>query len=380
MDGKIKVKSKKGQGTAIFVRLPMQADGGNIIGAETAATLQSMEINAVAKMTMLEYVLLPHGRVLVVDDVESNIHVIKGYLQPYKLFVDSADSGITAIEKIKAGNDYDIIFMDHMMPLMDGLEATKALRSMGYEKPIVALTANTIKGVETLFIQNGFTSFISKPIDLNQLDKTIKKFIQEKSLDAETAAALMPQEKTEAEINMETEFSKAAYRDVKKAHGELLTLLPVGVFNEEMYKTLILNAHSMKSVMFNINLNELSADAMVLEDAGKQKDDSIICANLPKFVEKLSEYIEQHSESEAVQAKQKADVKEDFEAVKAEFMSFVEACGTYSFGRAKRILKAIKNSPLSQKTSELYDRVDLMVLHGELEEAAELVVEYYKNV
>jgi len=85
---------------------------------------------------------MPYGRVLVVDDMESNLYVAIGLMRPYGLRLDTALTGREAVDKIKSGEVYDVIFMDHMMPGMDGIEAAKLIRASGYDAPIVALTAN----------------------------------------------------------------------------------------------------------------------------------------------------------------------------------------------------------------------------------------------
>ena len=125
---------------------------------------------------------MPYGRVLVVDDVESNLYVVKGLLAPYELSVDAVMSGFDAIDKIKGGEAYDVIFMDHMMPTMDGMEATKIIRGLGYAQPIVALTANAMVGQSDIFLANGFDGFISKPIDVRQLNAALKKYVRDRHL------------------------------------------------------------------------------------------------------------------------------------------------------------------------------------------------------
>ncbi|WP_461252343.1 response regulator, partial [Treponema sp. R8-4-B8] len=123
---------------------------------------------------------MPYGRVLVVDDVETNIYVARGLLAPYGINVDTALSGFEAVDKIREGRLYDIIFMDHMMPRMDGIEAVKIIRSFGYNEPIVALTANALAGQAEIFMNNGFDDFISKPIDIRQLNGVLNKLIRDK--------------------------------------------------------------------------------------------------------------------------------------------------------------------------------------------------------
>ena len=123
---------------------------------------------------------MSYGRVLVVDDMETSLYVAIGLLKPYKLNIETANNGQEAVALIKAGRVYDVIFMDHMMPEMDGIEATKHIRGLGYKNPIIALTANALTGQADVFMQNGFDAFISKPIDIRQLDMVLNKFIYDK--------------------------------------------------------------------------------------------------------------------------------------------------------------------------------------------------------
>jgi CheY-like chemotaxis protein len=124
---------------------------------------------------------IPNGRVLVVDDKDMSLYIAKGMLSLYGLQIDIAKSGHEAIEKIKY-NVYDLVLMDHdhMMPKMDGMKTTSEVRKLKgeYEKlPIVALTANTVAGMKEMFLANGFNGFMSKPIVLQDMDKTLKEWL-----------------------------------------------------------------------------------------------------------------------------------------------------------------------------------------------------------
>jgi CheY-like chemotaxis protein len=134
---------------------------------------------------------MPYGQVLIVDDVKTNLDVARGLMLPYGLAIDCASSGREAIEKIRAiGNEpeikkYDVIFMDHMMPGMDGIEAVRIIRNeIGSEYarsvPIIALTANALKGNEEMFLSQGFNAYITKPIDIFQLDAALNTWIRNK--------------------------------------------------------------------------------------------------------------------------------------------------------------------------------------------------------
>ena len=123
---------------------------------------------------------MPYGRVLVVDDMDAHLDVTKMLLRPYGLKIFTVKSGFEAIDKIKAGNEYDIVFMDHIMPKMDGIETVKTIRGLGYRRPIIALSADTTEGQAEIFLANGFDDFIPKPIDLRQLDASLNKLIRDK--------------------------------------------------------------------------------------------------------------------------------------------------------------------------------------------------------
>ena len=124
----------------------------------------------------------PDARVLVVDDINTNLKVTEGLLQYYKIHVDLCKNGLEAVEAVKSVN-YDLILMDHLMPEMNGLEALRAIRSIDpedpyYKKlPIIALTANVILGTKEMFLASGFDDFLSKPIDTYKLHSVLEKWL-----------------------------------------------------------------------------------------------------------------------------------------------------------------------------------------------------------
>ncbi|MCL2198033.1 MAG: ATP-binding protein [Defluviitaleaceae bacterium] len=184
MGGSVSVESTLGVGSTFTVRLPQKRGGMMTIGAETVRNLESLKDihKPFKKLSKLEPKPMPYGRVLVVDDVEANLYVAEGFLEPYELKVDMVESGIAAVEKIKSGEVYDIIFMDHMMPVMDGVEATKIIREMGYTHPIIALTANAFSDVAGEYISGGFTDYASKPLDISQMDSFLMRYIHDTNI------------------------------------------------------------------------------------------------------------------------------------------------------------------------------------------------------
>lgn len=124
--------------------------------------------------------IAPDAKLLIVDDHEMNLKVAKGLLEPLQVQIDTAENGKQAIEKIKK-NHYDIVLMDHMMPVMDGVEATREIRKMEgeyfQELPIIALSANATTEARELFQNNGFFDFVPKPIKLKELCGCIRRWL-----------------------------------------------------------------------------------------------------------------------------------------------------------------------------------------------------------
>ena len=183
MGGTINVDSTPGEGTVFTVRIPQGiTEPGVLVGKKAIDDLKRFNFSNKQreKNTKIVREPMPYGKVLVVDDMKSNLDVAKLLLNPYKLQIDTASSGFEAIDIIKAGKEYDILFMDHMMPEMDGIETVKKLRQFGYNHPIIALTADAVAGQKDMFLANGFDAFISKPIDIRQLNDSLNKFIRDK--------------------------------------------------------------------------------------------------------------------------------------------------------------------------------------------------------
>jgi signal transduction histidine kinase/CheY-like chemotaxis protein len=182
MKGNLTVESERGKGTLITVRIPQKIAGSGTLGPTVAENLMTLNFTAAAKKKSKKLIRepMPYGRVLIVDDMKSNLDVAVLLLTPYQLQIDIAESGYEAVNIIKSGKEYDIIFMDHMMPDMDGMETTRQIRAFGYEHPIFALTANAVVGQQDNFLKNGFDGYISKPIDVRQLNDSLNKYIRDK--------------------------------------------------------------------------------------------------------------------------------------------------------------------------------------------------------
>jgi signal transduction histidine kinase/CheY-like chemotaxis protein len=295
MDGQIDVESVYGEGSTFTINVRQKvARSTGVIGADLSERLRNFTFavrhDADLKISRER---MPYGSVLVVDDVEINIIVAEGLLSPYGLKTDTCRSGQDAIDKVQGGAVYDIIFMDHMMPGMDGVEATKRLRGLGYRGVIVALTANAIFGNEKMFADNGFDGFVSKPIDIRRLNEILNRFVRDRHPD-EAKAAANPQQQPDAPrrrqpLKITARFFEALKRDVERA----LVVLKNPDCDEKSFTTAV---HGLKSGFAAIGEEHISTDALELEKACRNGDVNFIAANKENFIKKLEEFIkDEHS-------------------------------------------------------------------------------------
>jgi signal transduction histidine kinase/CheY-like chemotaxis protein len=188
MDGEITVESEYGKGTTFRARIRQGFIPDVPLGKEIVESLYNFRYSDKKKQAYTKLIRpdLSYARVLVVDDFPTNLDVAAGMLRKYKMQVDCVLSGPESIDLIAAGEPvYDAIFMDHMMPGMDGIEATHAIRALDTEYakniPIIALTANAVAGNERMFLENGFNAYLPKPFNVMTLDSVIQRWVRDKS-------------------------------------------------------------------------------------------------------------------------------------------------------------------------------------------------------
>jgi len=322
--------------------------------------------------------------VLIVDDVETNIYVAKGLLTPYKLKIDSVESGFDAIDRVKAGNIYDIIFMDHMMPKMDGIEATQKIRSMGYEYPIVALSANAVVGQEDVFLNNGFNDFISKPIDIRQLNLVLNKLVRDKQpreviLEARKQAEL--DNKQSALNNKQVHdiiYNELFLRDANKTLNALKVIMDIGgPRNEEDMKTFIIHTHGIKTALINIGEGEISSVALNLEKMGHAGDIDGILSITPDFIKSLEELIKEMTPDEVYSNEVIVD---DVNFLLEGLNGIVIACDSYDERTAEKLIFELIekkwSKPIKNKLKNLQDLLFL----SEFDSAAQTAREYLKDI
>ncbi len=372
MDGKISVESELGKGTKFTVHLPQKKVDSKILGKEQAESLMHLRVQGTlrSKRVQFEREYMPYGNVLIVDDVETNLHVTRGLMAPYGLSIELVSSGYEAIEKIKAGKVYDIIFMDHMMPGMDGIEATKIIRELGYAQPIIALTANALIGQVKIFMDNGFDDFISKPIDIRQLNNILNKLIRDKQHPAVIAEARRQKDEkmkySKAMQSADAELRAIFVRDAKNALQVFESTLknPTVATDEDLHLYAV-KAHAIKGALANIGEMTLSKMAFTLEKAGKDHNRNIIEHKTQGLIDALESIIEKN-ESE----KSSTETEEDEDYLNKQLEAISEACENYDVDGANATLANLNKMSWTMETKELLDKIAEHILHSDFEEAA----------
>ena len=252
----------------------------------------------------------PEARVLVVDDNAVNLSIAEGLLSPLDMMVMTASSGMEAIS-MTAETRYDIVFMDHMMPEMDGVEAMHAIREQNpeYKKiPIIALTANAVSEAKDLLMQEGMDDFIPKPIEMRTLLTKVKQWLPEKYIKPLTEeeitirAAKAEEEKDTGEIVIADLDVKSAiemlggeklYRKIIADYYRVMDQKAESIrsnYDKKFWPVYTIEVHALKSSSRQIGANELADMAEALENAGKSQDIAFIEANTDAMLEKYMSY------------------------------------------------------------------------------------------
>ncbi|MDR2542248.1 MAG: response regulator [Treponema sp.] len=306
MDGSITVKSEYGQGSVFTVELIQGLKNTNDkgfkkMGQETAESLQNFKFSTVKKEDDTKYSWMPNARVLIVDDIPLNFMVVGKLLEPYGVQVETASSGQEAVDMLKAGKKYDIVFMDHMMPELDGMQTTALIREWEREKnaqkdpmdapdriTISAMTANVITGMHEMFLENDFDDFLAKPVDISKLDEILEKWIPDEKKEYREA--------DDDQSSLDTEFPSIPGVNlqigIERTGGTLehyISILQIFIVDaeEKLLKwqnlpdtgnlpSFLIDIHTLKNSIACIGANELSARAKEVELAARSGDLTII--------------------------------------------------------------------------------------------------------
>ena len=296
MGGVIHVESVYGEGTVVSITIPQKIVDRRPI-SEVSETPQ-------AELERVEAFTAPDVKVLIVDDNLINRKVARSFLKNYAFDLMEAESGPEAIGLVRE-NRFDIIFMDHMMPVMDGIEATEIIRrdcgENGTAPAIVALTANAMSGMRERFLERGFQDFIAKPLDRKELGRLLERWVPEER--RKTAAAAKDSVDLSAFQIEGIDIAAASryYVGDEEGFAELLDLYYVdgqrkaGLLRELAGSDLPryqVEVHGLKSASANIGAMGLSNMARAQENAAAQGDTAFIAREFPLLLEDYEELLE----------------------------------------------------------------------------------------
>lgn len=324
MGGTIEVSSVYGKGSEFTAKIPQKiASDEKELGDYTT---YSHVVTEEADLRKVDKFKCPDGRILVVDDVEMNIKVIKGLLKDTELIIDSATSGEDCLDMIRQ-HKYDVIFLDHLMPGMDGIETLEKMMDVEvYDKstPVVMLTANAFTGAKEDYVKKGFSDYLSKPVKEDELRSALRCYLPKNMVEdvydevASVEADNKNKDKDETTIvrdykikTPETDFEKRFFfLDVKTGMTYCLE-------SEEFYESIIREfrntskyediqecydnanlkdyatyVHGVKSSALTIGALEVSDMAKALEVAAKSEDIDYLKAHHYAFMRKYGELLD----------------------------------------------------------------------------------------
>jgi CheY-like chemotaxis protein/HPt (histidine-containing phosphotransfer) domain-containing protein len=292
MGGNITVESVYDQGTTFNVEIQ------KTLGDATQIHRTDEKMDAI---------YAPDAKVLIVDDNEVNLTVALELLRLYDIASETATSGKEAIELINQ-NQYDFVLMDHMMPEVDGIEATRIIRKIGLNVPIIALTANAVSGVKEMLLEAGMNDYLSKPIIRSELTDILKKWIPSEKLlcplsrqaasskdrdeeykemqnrirQIDGLSVSIGLERVDAQWDIYEKMLKLMMQEIEKACKNLGEFLLANDMN-----SFYIEVHGIKGALANIGAMELSERAFDLEVAASVKDIVFCVDNLPHLLERL---------------------------------------------------------------------------------------------
>lgn len=387
-----------------IVSMPAHAISvANILNGVTAIAHRAMSHRGEKKKNVSKFTA-PYARILVVDDINTNLKVVEGLLLPYKIQVDLCQSGFDAIEAVKKKN-YDIVFMDHMMPDMDGIETTTNIRNWELEinkerkkkreslykkNTIIALTANAVSGMREMFLEKGFDDFLAKPIDIAKLDEMLDHWIpkEKKEYGKDNYAPALSVSESEFPAIKGIDTGKglamtggteAGYRSVlsmyiRDAEERLPFLRHIPI--AETLTIFITQVHAIKSASASIGATELSAQAAKLEAAGRAQDMEFIQKNLSNFVDNLKEL---SANIRSVIEKDKAGDSAsqiNLENIIPLLRKLETALGTQNFSEIDHLINELNSKQLDVKTKESIDKISDDILMTEYDNAMMAINEF----
>ncbi len=404
MDSELKVESVYGMGSTFSFEIPLEVRDWTPI-SEFSGKIQNENLAKKKHDAYRVSFTAPEAKLLAVDDIPINLTVFTNLLKETKMQIDTALSGNECLAKA-AQNDYDIILLDHMMPDMDGVETMYRLRTsedMNYKStPIIVVTANAITGMRENYLREGFTDYISKPIDTENLEKILIQYLppQKVTLCEETATT------QEKEITEDDYICSLVEEDGSFALEEAVSMLG----GRELYgkvfkefrdtidyraekieklltdgdiKNFTIEVHALKSSARMIGANDLSEHAKILEECGKNGEIEIIFGGAGELIEeyrglgsKMSQIIEK-AETEFREARGIFNLPEITENEIEEGLQVMkEAIEVFDFDVAMAVMESFAAHKLPTGFKSVYEKLKVLMAEVAREEITKVIDDY----
>ncbi len=310
MHGKISVESVYGKGSTFTVKIPQKIIDRHPIGKFNSISSKTKKTTDLKT----KHFTAPQANILVVDDNSMNLALMRGLLKRTKMNVDLADCGEKALE-LTMNKKYDIIFMDHMMPELDGIEALEILRNQdnnpNQNSIVIVLTANTVNGCKEMYLDSGFNDYFPKPVQADKLDELLKNYLpveliiytDDNNITTKSDSSLTPTTNTNDLQYIDQQLgihhcidSKDFYIDMLKECTKLLeNYLPQldTCYSEKDWKNYAIITHSIKSSAINIGATNFSELSLKHEFAGKDADENFITSEYVTYIEGIRNLIKE---------------------------------------------------------------------------------------
>ena len=345
--------------------------------------------------------IAPEAHILIVDDNSVNLTVASGLLKPLEMTIETAQSAAAAIEKIHHTR-YDLIFMDHMMPEVDGIEATHIIRRLvpSYnDVPIIALTANAVGGAREMFIREGMNDFVAKPIDVKDALAKLKKWLpSEKIVPIEGDSSAPKTEQHSAsdephgvnaameveELNVESALSLLGSENLfwivlEEYYGSIEKKAELILEHKaaEQWRNYTVEVHALKSSSRQVGADEIADLAAELEKAGND-------GNIALINEKTDDLIKMYRELHKALGKYFANTSED-EKQTAEFADIVsklnqmhEALDNFDTLQIDEVIEEMSKFKYSGTNADLFERLKAAAADSDIEKCLTIVEEWGK--
>lgn len=387
MGGTLEVQSEYGKGSEFYFTIPQK-----IMDARKA-----IDVKVEIEGNILNFVA-PEAKILLVDDNEMNLKVAKGLLAPLQMQIDTAENGKQALDMI--GNKrYDLVFMDHMMPIMDGVEATKKIREMEeeyYKKvPIIALTANALVEARKTFREAGMNDFVAKPIEIKDICAKIKKWLKseyiiekkdeisdgEKSEYSEGASSGMENGSLEEQkedliiqgLNVAEGIRNSGTRELfVSLLGDFYKLIDMKSIKMEkcladgLIRDYTIEVHALKNTARMIGAMELSKWCYQLEQWGNEENTELLEKETPEMLKLYRSYKEVLEPYARLQETDKQQVSK--EVIIEKLSQLKNAIDAFDLDKADATMKEIESYQMEESCRTLLDELRAYMADVAMEE------------